>query len=162
MKQLATGKTVALTAGLVAAVAGCQEGREATHPVRGLVRFSDGTPVRFGTVEFRSEKNGRIARGVLDQRGRFTLGTFDAADGAVAGAHQVIVVQLAPPELLDRRPRGELADPETHAEHEHDGLIDPEFSQYSTTPLTANVSQDESNQVDLVVEPLRTGRQGRD
>ncbi|MAT70277.1 MAG: hypothetical protein CMJ58_12230 [Planctomycetaceae bacterium] len=109
-----------------------------------------------------AETSGRIARGVVDQSGRFTVGTFEAADGAVAGAHQAIVVQLAPPELLAQRPRGELTDPEAHAGHEHSGLISPQFSQYSTTPLTAIVLPDAPNQVTLIVEPLQTRRQSRD
>ena len=161
MNRCSTSTAIMLAACLVASGNGCQEGREATYPVRGLVRFSDGKPVRFGTVEFRSAANGHIARGVVDQSGRFTLGTFAAADGAVAGTHQAIVVQLAPPEMLAQRPPSELAETEDHAGHEHTGLIAPQFSQYATTPLSVTVSPDESNLVELIVEPLRRRRPDR-
>lgn len=133
---------------------GCGPSREATYPVQGVVHFSDGKPVPFGTVELRSKDSGRIARGTLDANGRFAVGTFDVSDGAVAGEHQAIVVQLSAPDSVAQRKEVELVDPEAHAAHGAVQLLSPRYAQYSTSPLTVTVTPDSETNVEWTVDPL--------
>jgi hypothetical protein len=132
---------------LLAAAVGCGDSRVATYPVSGGVKFDSGEAVSLGMVEFRPIAGGPIARGKLDQFGRFKLRTFIADDGAVAGEHQIVVVQHLPPV-----PSG-VAAPADHAEHES-MLVAPEFASYATSGLTAVVKPDGANDVSLVVRRL--------
>ncbi len=128
---------------LLAAAVGCGESRVATYPVSGGVKFDSGEAVSLGMVEFRPNAGGPIARGKLDQFGRFKLRTFVADDGAVVGEYQIVVVQHLPP-------ASSAAAPAEHAEHES-MLVAPEFASYATSGLTAVVKPGESNDVSLVV-----------
>ena len=69
---------------------GCSSGaaRVDTAPVHGTVTL-DGKPLPCGQVVFQP-LSGRIAKGVIED-GKFTLGTYKAADGAVLGRHRVSV-----------------------------------------------------------------------
>lgn len=72
-----------------------------TVPVGGRVSFVDGSPVGNAGIELAIEVQGRRfnARGFADPDGRFILGTFRAADGALPGEHAAIVV--GPPTYTD-------------------------------------------------------------
>ena len=161
MNQRLKPSMLGLFAGLTAGVVGCQDGRQATYPARGVVRFADGTPVRSGTVEFRSESCGSIARGTVDRDGSFILGTYETADGAVAGPHKVIVVQFVSPAVFNAGKRVDAADAEAHAGHEGANLVAPQFAHYATTPLSAEVTPGTSNHIELEVQPLRRAKPGR-
>ncbi len=127
-------------------LAGCGDSRPSTYPVAGTVEFGDGTPVRFGIVEFIPEESGPSARGKIDQQGRFRLGTFTQDDGAIAGRHGIIIVQHF---SAGPFPSGEDTDHISHAEDST--VVDFRFSQLDLSPLTATVKE-ESNQVKLRVE----------
>jgi hypothetical protein len=127
---------------------GCGEPRIATYPVAGGVKFDTGEAVSLGMVEFRPVGGGPIARGKLDQFGRFTLRTFEADDGAVAGKHRVVVVQHLPPQ-------SSAASPDEHAEHES-MLVAPEFASYETSGLSAEIEPQDRNEISLTVRRLTT------
>ena len=81
---------------LAAALAGCDSGPKLC-PVRGFVRFSDGTPLAGGSVEIRSNEPGpaRNARGDICPDGSFSLKTRLAngeKEGAAPGKYAVIVI----------------------------------------------------------------------
>lgn len=130
----------------VALAIGCGEPRIATYAVEGRVKFATGEPVPSGMVEFRPEGGGPIARGKLDQVGRFTLRTFATDDGAVAGKHQIVVVQHLPPQSGPKAP-------DEHADHQS-ALVAPEFASYATSGLSAEVKRSELNEVLLIVRRL--------
>lgn len=138
--------SLAATLTIVAALSGCSDGRPRTYPVTGFVQFSDGKPVRSGTVEFRSTQHRLNARGKIDSTGRFQLGTFGTDDGAVAGMHQAIVTQIVAPPDARRAPRG----------HQHttplSALVAAKHARYETSGLEAEISPHERNEVTLVVE----------
>ncbi len=142
---LESRKFASLVAAIVLA-AGCGEPRIATYPVAGQIKFDTGEPVPNGIVEFRPTGGGPTARGKLDQFGRFTLRTFAADDGAVAGKHQVVVVQHLPPQAGP-------ASPDEHADHQS-ALVAPEFAAYDTSGLTAEVQPNDENEVSLIVRRL--------
>jgi hypothetical protein len=102
--------TVAAGALLLSLTAGCtgaQVDRPKTYAVKGKVVRKDGTPVRGGTVEFRSTADRTYTMiGQIEQDGTFTLNTLDSNGkmaGAVEGEHEVTIIpdqakgQGAPP-----------------------------------------------------------------
>jgi hypothetical protein len=133
--------------------AGCHSGT-ATYPVTGSIRFAGGDPVPFGVVEFRDEQSRRTARGTLNPSGEFTLGTFAASDGAPPGQYQVIVVQhfAMPPIVKDARGSDAMT-------HEHEAGADirvaPEYADYATSPLRAEVKPQSTNEFEFIVNRYR-------
>lgn len=77
-------------------VPACSSGpkRPSTIKVSGKVTMN-GTPVPGATVSFQPSANGgRAAVGITDDAGQYTLTTFSAGDGAVAGDYGVAVVKM--------------------------------------------------------------------
>jgi hypothetical protein len=67
-----------------------------TYPVKGRVVYDSAHPVTAGLIEFRSESDPSLTcRSAIEADGSFTLRTLTESnqglDGAVAGAHTVIV-----------------------------------------------------------------------
>lgn len=136
-----------------ACVAGCGDGRPATYPVEGVLRFEDGRPVTFGAVEFRSPAERLTARGKIDERGHFRLTTFADGDGAVAGEHQVIVTQNVSSAAWQQS--GAHAE-QSHALHgpqaaHRAALVPRNYADYSTSGLTATVEAESANRITLEV-----------
>jgi hypothetical protein len=129
----------------VCLISGCGR-RTKVYPVHGRVITSDAAPVKYGIVEFRSLDSGQLARGKLDQDGKFTLTTFRPDDGAVEGKHAVVVVQLI---------FGNIAGLDVQHVHDHGPAIDPKFSSYQKSGLSATVNPTEDNSILLVVERQR-------
>ena len=84
----------AAVAGAAAAIVGCGPDRPKMTPVTGTVTLS-GKPLEGVAVMFVS-KGGRPAHGTTDASGRFTLGTFEASDGALVGEHTVVFSKVVP------------------------------------------------------------------
>jgi hypothetical protein len=117
-------------------VLGCGS-KATTYPARGNVRYPDGTPLTNGWVTFRSQDHDRpiTARGLIQPDGTFTLKTFKADDGAVAGRHQALVTAT----LVE----GDLTLP-----------LDPRFSSFETSGLEFQVTDNPAqNQFEIVVTP---------
>lgn len=127
---------------IAVSLAGCSDDRLATFPVSGKVVFKDGSPVRMGTVELKSREHAVHARGEIDSDGRFELTTFEPGDGAVAGQHNCVIVQLIVAEDLV----GHV--PST------DGVVHPRFASYHTSRLTCEIQSSTDNNITLEVEPL--------
>lgn len=71
-------------------LSGCRPGHQRdTAPVRGRVTV-DGTPVTSGFVVIIPE-SGRMAKGMIQSDGSFTMGTYRANDGVQLGRHPVVV-----------------------------------------------------------------------
>jgi hypothetical protein len=62
-------------------------------PVSGVVSFQ-GQPLAGAQVSFHNDKSPRVASGVTDAQGKFTLTTFDPGDGAIIGEHRVSIAKL--------------------------------------------------------------------
>ena len=130
---------------LVALVAGCSNDRLPTYAVQGQVVFSDGSPVRTGSIELKSVQHSVQARGDIASDGSFQLTTFEKNDGAVEGVHKCVVVQLVMvEELANFKPSTE-------------GVVDPRFGSYSASGLKCSVSNSDDNRVKLTVEPISLG-----
>ena len=118
---------------LLIAVCGCSDNQVPTWPVSGKVVLEDGTPLETGTVEFASDDGIHTARGSIQSDGSFRLTTFRNGDGAVAGAHDAVVIQLISTEDLPIH------------EHDHGPTIDPRYAHYDSADLRFTVKADEDN-----------------
>jgi hypothetical protein len=97
-------------------LSGCGDGRPSRVPISGQVLI-DGQPLKHGFVTF-VPTGARASVGKLDDQGRFTLGCFEQADGAVVGLHRV---QVAAGELLSET-RTRWHAPKKYADFKTSGL----------------------------------------
>jgi hypothetical protein len=124
---------------LLSAPLGCSRNPK-TYRVRGTVEFASGQKVDFGTVEFRMPQLQTVARGLIQPDGRFRLSTFKPGDGAVAGDHEVVIVQTVV-----------AADDHGHERSHH--LVDRRFARYETSGLRVTVAPQRGEQeVKIIVE----------
>lgn len=141
---------------LVVILSGCDDPRPQTFPVSGKVAFADGKPVRFGMIQFIPQEKGPSARAKLDMNGNFVLGTYSESDGAIAGRHDVIIVQH-----LSSLSGQAVRHSSDHEEGDENSMVDVRYSQLGLSPLTATV-EPQANQIRLRVErpsgKLTTGR----
>ena len=131
-------------------IAGCNDRHSPTYPATGSVRFGNGEPVRFGMVEFHSDKAGPSPRARLNDDGQFTLGTFETGDGAPVGEYRVILVQHfdAPMPVGSQSKAPQIVhDSGSHA----DARVASEYADYRTSPLRAVVRSDGENRFEFVV-----------
>jgi hypothetical protein len=119
---------------------GCGEDRPPTYPVRGRVVFADGKPVQTGVVELLSTEFGETASGRIADDGTFVLGTFAEDDGACAGEHQAIVIQMI------------INDGVTTHNRDHGPAVDPMFATYERSNLKVQVEPIEQNEIEIVVQ----------
>ena len=124
---------------MIGTMVGCG-GERSVHPVRGHVQALDGRRPTFGTVEFKADAGGQIATGRIEQDGSFCLSTFENGDGAVAGRHRAIIVQVVNTEHLplDR--------------HHHVLDIHPRYARYETSGLEFTTEPGGQNNLEIVVD----------
>ncbi len=120
---------------------GCSD-RLKTYPVQGRVQFPSGAPVRVGTVELKSQEHGVQARGTLETDGSFSLTTYEEDDGAVAGTHDCVIVQMIMTEGLEGHRPSKL------------GVIDPRYHRYATSGLQIKIEPNTENQITIEVEGI--------
>ena len=125
----------ALSLGLLAVLIGCGSDQVPTYPVSGKVQFKDGIPVRNGTIELESIEHGTTATGTIQHDGSFVLGTYTPDDGAAAGEHRAIVVQII------------IADGSMKHTIDHGRPVPPRYAEYETASLSVTVEPKEQNQV---------------
>ena len=136
-----SGRTLAAAAALLLTLTcGCDDGRVDTVPVSGVVVFADGEPVRTGTIEFQSREHGTTSSSRIGQEGEFTLGTYDVGDGAPAGEHDVIVVQL----VIDDGTIDHVVD--------HGRGVPPKYRGYDTSPLRTAVAEEGDDGLRIVLQ----------
>lgn len=74
---------------LIASFAGCERGPRIV-PVSGTITL-DGRPVKDAAVMFLLNPGGRVATGITDAAGRYSLSTHPTGNGAFEGEHTVTV-----------------------------------------------------------------------
>lgn len=135
---------------LAVLVCGCGDGRLTTHPAAGRVVFTDGSPVHVGTVELKSRDHGVQARGAIDTEGHFVLTTYEEGDGAVAGRHDCVVVQMVVLEGMEE------------LQHGTEGVVAPRYGSYATSGLEVEVRAEDSNALEIVLEPFSSRGESSD
>ena len=127
-------------------VFGCGSDRVPVYPVSGRVEFEDGQPVRNGTIELESVSFGTTANGRIQHDGSFVLGTYAAEDGAAAGKHQVIIVQII------------VADGSITHTQDHGQPVPVRFGSYDTSPLSVEVKAEPANHL-VITLPTNESQQ---
>ena len=120
-------------------LAGCSSQYEyrsetiATVPVSGTLTFK-GQPLEYYQVIFFPSDGVRVAAGITDANGKFTLGTNDGGDGAASGSCKVAVNFVGPPstdaggneQIIDdpsKLPKPKVKIPAKYNDPEKSGLI---------------------------------------
>lgn len=146
---------------LVAVFVGCgpsTAGQMRTQKVTGKVTMG-GAPVAGATVTFSPLDNGNpAAMGVSDAQGMYTLTTYTAGDGAVAGEYKVMVSKSAPsstgPGEVAHDPTGAGGGPSapSHSGPQGGGgasgsgsILPEKYAMLDTTPLMQTVTEGENN-----------------
>ena len=147
-------------------VAGCGESgpaRQSVYKVSGTVTFH-GSPLSGASITFSPTREGQLAAaGRSDDSGNFTVSTYGAADGAVAGEFKVLVRKYAEQPAADESAdSGHSADPNAPVDAGGHGakkgadptgnILPPTYSNADTTPLTVTVTADGENQFELKVD----------
>jgi hypothetical protein len=126
------------------ACTGCANNEFRTYPVSGHLEFEDGTAPKFGTIEFFNADRKINARGKIDRDGSFTVGTYQADDGAVEGQHKVIISQPTRDPLT--------AQIKVEIEHDHGTLVHPDYYDYRTSKLNCQVTATSENNIRLIIK----------
>lgn len=122
---------------------GCADDRPRAYPTKGRVIFSDGTPVKLGTVELLSQNHETTASGKIGEDGSFVLGTYTPDDGACDGPHKAIISQLM---IFDGMVRHTT---------DHGSPVDPLYSSYTSSPLKVDIRRVAQNTLELKVEKAK-------
>lgn len=136
----------------LAASVGCGSG-QSTHIVKGKVVFSDGTPVQFGDVETLSVDQRINARGKIEKDGTFTLTTYKENDGAVAGEHKVVIIQMTGSPLMAAAKMGPI-------QHTHGHDTGAKYRSYDTSGLNFKVEPGIVNEVTFTLDEFTAGKSG--
>lgn len=127
--------------GLLFSLAGC--GGSGIHPVEGQLVWKDGSPAKelAGSLIFFELPEKQVsARGQIQADGSFRLSTEKENDGAPAGEHTVLIVEVG---------RKSLGGPDSTAIAP--GKIDSRYATPSTSDLRATVKPG-TNKITLTVD----------
>jgi hypothetical protein len=70
-------------------LAGCGDGKPTRVPISGKVLI-DGQPLTLGSIAY-VPQGARPSGGAIDKNGHFELSCYELGDGAVLGAHRVMI-----------------------------------------------------------------------
>lgn len=117
---------------------GLLPGRNATHPVTGVITQA-GLPVEGATVMFFSEKLKITAYGKTDATGHYSLTTYEPDDGAPEGHYQVSIKKSEHKIVRDSE------DPAIPPQTSTTSLLPDQYGDYQTSQLRAVVAAGRSN-----------------
>ena len=118
---------------------GQPDDRLPTARVSGTVAL-DGQPLTAGNIMFFPDSGGKHAVGMIGADGAFHLSTYESGDGAVVGKHKV-VIQIS------------HGSPDGTAVPQKSSQIPVKYTQRGTTTLTAEITAEGENQLNLNVLP---------
>jgi hypothetical protein len=122
----------ALAVTSLVALAGCGDNRPKTAAVQGTVTYK-GKPVPRGTIMF-AQEGATAATGEIGADGTYRLTTFRDGDGAVLGAHKVVITAMQ--DNSDPNAPGWTPTPAS--------IIPTKYSSLGTTDLRAEVKDEEN------------------
>ncbi len=123
---------VSLSACLLVCSVGCGSDRPKTAVVRGKVTYR-GKAVPNGTISF-VPASGPTATGEIGPDGSYTLTTFRKGDGAVLGAHRVVITAMQDSSTRLPEERNPLPPP----------IVPLKYTSIATTDLKVEVKDQEN------------------
>ena len=121
---------------------GCQSDEGRVYPIKGKVVFEDGSPAKFGIIEFRSDTPMPItARGKINKDGTFRVRATGKPWGLTKGSHHCVIVQV----IGVSRGQPKIA-------HNHGLEVADKYRDYKTSDLMVEVTPDGENEFTLQVE----------
>jgi hypothetical protein len=135
-------------------------------PVSGSVTYK-GKAVEGATVGFLCEGAPRMASGITDKDGKFTLTTYEPNDGAIPGKHTVTVTKMdKTSDLMEAQDRNANADPEAAGDAYGKAMAraakDPKqgakdvlpavYSSPTTSPLRETVNETGPNVIPIQIQ----------
>jgi hypothetical protein len=121
---------------------GCSDSRPKAYAAKGKVVFQDGSPVKVGTIETKSDKYGIQATGAIEKDGSFVLTTYSPGDGAVEGKHQCVIVQFIQVEGAAKFKPSSI------------GVVNKKHSSYATSGLSFSIEPNNNNNLLIKVDGL--------
>ena len=132
-----------LAAVLMTTFVGCGPKRPAAAPVRGKITFQ-GKPVTEGQITFHPE-HGRPAIGAIGTDGTYRLTTFKSDDGAEPGNYRVTIdATRVTGGTQPKSFRDEMRNMNKGIVPKIERLVPEKYSRPETSPLTAEVKQDQN------------------
>ena len=128
---------VAFSLALLCAV-GC--GGPGVGPSEGVVRFTDGTPVQSGSVEFRALADDARYASRIASDGTFKPAAINGSIGLPPGKYDIVVVQIVLTEDL------------AIEHHDHGHTVPRRYADYYTSDLKCEIQEGQLDPVELVVE----------
>jgi hypothetical protein len=130
---------IALLIALLVVHPGCNSGQLKTYPVQGQVVFKDGSPVKVGLIETKAVGKDVQATGSIAKDGTFSLTTYRENDGAIAGEHKLVIVQMIPVEDIPNYRPSTM------------GVVNRKYASYNTSGLTMTIVPNGENKIKLVI-----------
>lgn len=112
---------------------------EKTVPIRGTVVRASGSPVSGGLITFHNKvPNKGDAWGTIGRDGRFELGTYQKADGAMLGSYTVTIEPIVYDRIGNPRLNSSLGIPH-------------KYTKADTSDLTVEVTAEGSEELKIVL-----------
>jgi len=125
------------------------------HPelrqVTGTIIYHD-APVVGAVVAFHNDQAKRLASGQTDEDGKFSLTSFDQNDGALPGAHTVVVSKFQEEEEAPALSMDDALSSRPRRVTKQRQLLPKKYNSKDTSPLVVEVSEDRSNHLEIVLE----------
>lgn len=139
--------------GLVALIGmlGCGRGgaqRPPTHAVSGVVTLG-GKPLADAVVTFRPLGGQQPANGTTDAAGTYSLTTFSAGDGAMAGDYAVAIMKYEAPAPVAASADEDSYVPPTGQLPAPKNVLDKKYADTKSSGLTATVAAGPGNTIDF-------------
>lgn len=109
-------------------------------PESGIVRFSDGSPVQSGAVEFRRKADKAQFSSRITSDGSFQPTSADGVVGLEPGKYEVVVVQMVLTEDLAK---------DAHA---HGVTVPRRYADYYTSGLSVEVKEGQMQPIEITLE----------
>jgi hypothetical protein len=122
---------------MIVTLVGCGH---AVGPTSGVVRFSDGSPVTSGSIEFRRTSDKERFASRIASDGTFRPANQDGGIGLSPGTYDIVVVQIVLTEDLAKEA------------HTHGHTVPRRYADYYTSDLRAEVNEGETGPIEVLIE----------
>jgi hypothetical protein len=112
----------------------------AVGPTSGVVRFSDGSPVTSGSIEFRRTSDKERFASRIASDGTFRPADQDGDIGLPPGTYDIVVVQIVLTEDLAKEA------------HTHGHTVPRRYADYYTSDLSAEIEEGKKEPIEVLIQ----------